>query len=78
MARDIRQRALQKIAALSASSSSPFDRSDLDRLCKGVPSHVKPREATNGDGSSHSGGIGRVPMVWTRHPIRQFMKYDRH
>jgi phosphatidylinositol 4-kinase A len=64
MARDIRAKALQKIAALSAtSSSSPVDKSDIDRLCKACPGHGNFREITiNGYGLKHS-KIGRVPMV---------------
>ncbi|KAB5580782.1 hypothetical protein GE09DRAFT_1183023 [Coniochaeta sp. 2T2.1] len=69
MSRDIRQRALQKIAALSATSSTTsFDRSDLDKLCRAVPSHGQPREATNGHRATpHLSGVQRVPMA-----IREF------
>jgi phosphatidylinositol 4-kinase len=64
MARDIRQRALEKIAALSAASSTTsFDRSDLERLCRAAPSHGKVRENGNGDGPGPSAGVGRIPMV---------------
>lgn len=63
MARDIRQQALQKIAALSASSViTSFDRSDLDRLCKAT-GQGKGRE--NGSARGHS--LARVPMT-----IREF------
>ncbi|KAI1338583.1 phosphatidylinositol 3 [Xylariaceae sp. FL0016] len=63
MARNIRQQALQKIAALSASSSSTsFDRSDLDRLCKATaPSPV------NGSSRGQYSSLARVPMT-----IREF------
>lgn len=60
--RDIRQRALQKIAALSATStSSAFEKSDLDRLCKACPSHTKAPTAANGYAGRSL--AGRVPMV---------------
>lgn len=63
MARDIRQQALQKIAALSASSViTSFDRSDLDRLCKAT-GQGKAKE--NGSARGHS--LARVPMT-----IREF------
>lgn len=63
MARDIRQRALEKIAALSAASSTTsFDKSDLDRLCKVAPSHGNTRDI-NGNGSAPASAVGRVPMV---------------
>jgi hypothetical protein len=63
MARDIRQQALQKIAALSATSSvTAFDRSDLDRLCKATTSYGKGKETTNGSTKGHS--LARVPMVY--------------
>jgi len=67
MARNIRGKALEKIAALSASSSSPsFDKSDLDRLCKACPSPGNYKEITlNGYGLKHS-KLGRVPMVRPR------------
>lgn len=64
--RDIRQRALQKIAALSATStSSAFEKSDLDRLCKACPSHTKAPTAANGYAGRSL--AGRVPMT-----IREF------
>lgn len=64
MARNIRQRALEKIAAISAASSTTsFDKSDLERLCKAAPSHGKIRENGNGHGPGSSAGVGRVPMV---------------
>ncbi|OAA53761.1 phosphatidylinositol 4-kinase [Niveomyces insectorum RCEF 264] len=65
--RDIRQRALQKIAALSAvSTSTAFEKSDLDRLCKACPSHAKVRD--NGSNAYASRSLaGRVPMT-----IREF------
>jgi phosphatidylinositol 4-kinase A len=63
MSRDIRQRALQKIAVLSATSAtaSTFDRSDLDRLCKATSSHGRGYEGTNGSAKGRS--LARVPMV---------------
>ena len=71
--RDVRQRALQKIAALSATSSAAtFDRSDLDRLCKATRGHARAKEASGGAGRGQS--LSRVPMVntpKTRYPLRQ-------
>ncbi len=64
MARNIRQKALEQIAALSATStSSSFDKSDLERLCKAAPSSSKQRENPNGFNSTTKHGIGREPMV---------------
>ena len=62
MSRDIRAKALEKIAALSASSNNnSFDRSDLDRLCRACHSAGRGREyASNGN---QAGALGRVPMV---------------
>lgn len=62
MARDIRQLALERIAALSAatSTSTSFDRSDLDKLCRACL--VVKREPGSGD--SHAiKQPGRIPMV---------------
>ncbi|TDZ22058.1 Phosphatidylinositol 4-kinase STT4 [Colletotrichum orbiculare MAFF 240422] len=66
MARDIRQRALEKIASLSAASSkTSFDRSDLDRLCKATQTAGK---SVNGYSSKQaSSSLGRQPMT-----IREF------
>jgi phosphatidylinositol 4-kinase len=65
MARDIRQRALERIAALSATkTSTDFDKSDLDRLCKAAPSHGSARSKENSNGARGVfTGAGRVPMV---------------
>ncbi|KAF4446612.1 phosphatidylinositol 4-kinase [Fusarium austroafricanum] len=63
---DIRSRALQKIASLSASSSTTsFDRSDLDRLCRACHAGAKTKDYVNGHQSKSS--LGRVPMS-----IREF------
>jgi hypothetical protein len=60
MGRDIRQRALQKLASLSAGSSpSSFDRSDFDRLCKACHTGLRSRDYTNG----HPAAATRIPMV---------------
>ncbi|KAK7748423.1 Phosphatidylinositol 4-kinase stt4 [Diatrype stigma] len=69
MARNIRQQALQKIAALSAANSTTsFDRSDLDRLCKATtPAHGKGKEPANGSARGHHPSLARVPMT-----IREF------
>jgi phosphatidylinositol 4-kinase len=67
MARDIRQRALERIAVLSAASSTTtFDKSDLERLCRAAPSHGKIRENGNGHVPGRSAGVGRIPMVRER------------
>ncbi|KAJ8118717.1 hypothetical protein ONZ43_g3934 [Nemania bipapillata] len=64
MVRDIRQRALEKIAALSASSSTTsFDRSDLDRLCRATSLHCRGKEAVNGTVKSTASSLGQVPMT---------------
>ena len=65
MARNIRQQALQKIAALSAASSTTsFDRSDLDRLCKATaPVHGKGKEPLNSSLRANYPSLARVPMV---------------
>ncbi|CAG9939163.1 unnamed protein product [Clonostachys rosea f. rosea IK726] len=65
MSYDIRARALQKIASLSATAPSPLDRSDLDRLCRACHTGAKSREYTNGAGSTTS--VGKIPMT-----IREF------
>lgn len=71
--RDVRQRALQKIAALSATNSvATFDRSDLDRLCKATRGHARAKEVPGAAGRGQS--LSRVPMVNTpkiRDPLRQ-------
>ncbi|CAJ2501429.1 Uu.00g042820.m01.CDS01 [Anthostomella pinea] len=68
MARNIRQQALQKIAALSASSSTTaFDRSDLDRLCRATTSYGKGKDTPNGSARGHHSSLARVPMS-----IREF------
>ncbi|KAI0863222.1 phosphatidylinositol 3 [Xylaria cubensis] len=64
MVRDIRQRALEKIAALSASSSiASFDRSDLDRLCKATSSHGRAKDVVNGAVKGTVSSLGKVPMT---------------
>jgi phosphatidylinositol 4-kinase len=64
MARNIRQRALEKIAALSApSSTTSFDQSDLDRLCKATSVYGRGKEAVNGAARSTASSLGQVPMV---------------
>ncbi|KAI0483053.1 hypothetical protein GGR56DRAFT_622734 [Xylariaceae sp. FL0804] len=68
MARNIRQQALQKIAALSASSSiTSFDRSDLDRLCKATSGHGKAKDGLNGSVRNQYSSLARVPMT-----VREF------
>lgn len=61
MATDIRAKALQKIASLSAAGSSSSDRSDLDKLCRACHTGAKGREYANGGKSAVS--LGKVPMV---------------
>ncbi|KPM45434.1 Phosphatidylinositol 4-kinase stt4 [Neonectria ditissima] len=68
MARDIRAKALQKIASLSATTSTTsFDRSDLDKLCRACHAGTKGKEFTNGYNSKPMSSLGRVPMS-----IREF------
>ncbi|KAL1873998.1 hypothetical protein VTK73DRAFT_604 [Phialemonium thermophilum] len=68
MSRDVRQMALEKIASLSAASgTTSFDKSDLDRLCRVLPSSVKAHEAVNGHQQCGLPYIGNVPMT-----IREF------
>ncbi|KAK7430820.1 Phosphatidylinositol 4-kinase stt4 [Neonectria magnoliae] len=68
MARDIRAKALQKIASLSATTSTTsFDRSDLDKLCRACHAGTKGKEFTNGYNSKPLSSLGRVPMS-----IREF------
>ncbi|KAH6898896.1 hypothetical protein B0T10DRAFT_122905 [Thelonectria olida] len=68
MARDIRAKALQKIASLSASNSSTsFDRSDLDRLCRACHAPSKGKDIPNGYHQKSMNSLGRVPMS-----IREF------
>ncbi|KAI6093979.1 hypothetical protein F4821DRAFT_8710 [Hypoxylon rubiginosum] len=64
MARNVRQQALQKIALLSATSSTTaFDRSDLDRLCRATNLRGKGKEATNGSARGYHSSLARVPMT---------------
>ncbi|KAK6587321.1 hypothetical protein PZA11_000611 [Diplocarpon coronariae] len=59
--KNIRRKALQKIAALSATSSTTtFDNSDLERLCKGCP--VKTNAKSNGTTKGESGSLANSPM----------------
>ncbi|KAI0538277.1 phosphatidylinositol 3 [Xylaria digitata] len=64
MARDVRHRALEKIAVLSASNSTTsFDRSDLDRLCRATSLHARGKEAVNGTARGTAASLGQVPMT---------------
>ncbi|KAK6954237.1 hypothetical protein Daesc_004203 [Daldinia eschscholtzii] len=68
MARNIRQQALQKIAVLSATSSTTsFDKSDLDRLCRATNIRGKGKEGVNGSARGYQSSLARVPMT-----IREF------
>ncbi|KAK5987368.1 Phosphatidylinositol 4-kinase STT4 [Cladobotryum mycophilum] len=69
MSRNIRARALEKIASLAASSpATSFERSDLDKLCKACHSGGRGRDFAHGAYNSKSmGSLGRVPMS-----IREF------
>ncbi|KAI1438011.1 phosphatidylinositol 3 [Xylaria sp. CBS 124048] len=70
MVRDIRRRALEKIAALSASSPvHSFDRSDLDRLCRATKSHNQGNDAVNGVAKSAASLVGQVPMTIREYEI---------
>ncbi|KAF5125838.1 Phosphatidylinositol 4-kinase STT4 [Metarhizium anisopliae] len=68
MTRDIRAKALERIAALSAASSTTsFDKSDLDKLCRACHS-ARGREYNHGGYSTkQAGSLGRIPMS-----IREF------
>ncbi|KHN95370.1 phosphatidylinositol 3-kinase 3 [Metarhizium album ARSEF 1941] len=68
MTRDIRAKAFERIAALSAASSATsFDKSDLDRLCRACHS-ARGREYSHGGYSTkQAGSLGRIPMS-----IREF------
>jgi hypothetical protein len=64
VSRSIRRQALQKIAALSATSSTAtFDNSDLDRLCIGCPGYGQSNPKSNGLGKESSKSLAGSPMV---------------
>jgi phosphatidylinositol 4-kinase len=65
MTRDIRARALEKIAALSAASSATStDKSDLDRLYKACHAGARGGEhGRSGHDAKPNGSLGIVPMV---------------
>ncbi|TVY20394.1 Phosphatidylinositol 4-kinase STT4 [Lachnellula arida] len=66
--RNIRRKALQKIAALSATSSTtPYETSDLDKLSKGCPKHGKVNGKSNGHANGSSESLAGSPMS-----IREF------
>ncbi|KAG9236111.1 phosphatidylinositol 4-kinase-like protein [Amylocarpus encephaloides] len=61
--RNIRRKALEKIAALSATSSSTsFENSDLDRLSRGCASYAKATGKANGHATSDSASLSGSPM----------------
>ncbi|RDL34611.1 Phosphatidylinositol 4-kinase STT4 [Venustampulla echinocandica] len=61
--RDIRRKALQKIAALSATSpDTTFDHSDLERLSKGCLQNGKANGKVNGHANGHSSSLSDSPM----------------
>ncbi|KAH8815175.1 phosphatidylinositol 4-kinase-like protein [Xylogone sp. PMI_703] len=66
-ARNIRRNALQKIAALSATSSTPFEGSDLDRLCKEGTHGKKSNGTVNGVAKLSPSSMAGSPMS-----IREF------
>ncbi|KAG5925839.1 hypothetical protein E4U42_003902 [Claviceps africana] len=64
----IRAKALQRIAALSAASSTTsFDKSDLDKLCRACHSARGREHSHGGYNAKHAGALGRIPMS-----IREF------
>ncbi len=66
MARDLRQQALERLAALSTTSSADsFDKSDLDKLCRAAPNRQGQVSAVNGahNATVARPEVGRVPMV---------------
>jgi phosphatidylinositol 4-kinase len=67
--RNIRRKALQKIAALSATScSTAFDNSDLDRLCKGCSNSANAKAKSNGYGKGGSVSLAGSAMVQLGNP----------
>ncbi|SPQ18964.1 9d2e47b4-0d6b-430b-b2bd-2d91db09fa24 [Thermothielavioides terrestris] len=72
MARDIRGRAFQRLAAIAATSpSTSFDKSDLDALCRAVPNRQVLAPAVNGhsNASLPTPEVGRVPMTIREYEI---------
>lgn len=66
VSRSIRRQALQKIASLSATSSTTtFDNSDLDRLCRGCPRYGQNNPQSNGLAKAGSQSLAGSPMVCT-------------
>ncbi|PHH90933.1 hypothetical protein CDD83_2232 [Cordyceps sp. RAO-2017] len=67
--RDIRAKALERIAWLSAAgSAASLDRSDVDKLCRACHSGGRGRDVSHGShGAKQTGSLGRVPMS-----IREF------
>ncbi|KAG6002139.1 hypothetical protein E4U21_003436 [Claviceps maximensis] len=64
----IRAEALQRIAALSAASSTTsFDKSDLDKLCRACHSARGREHGNAGYSAKQAGALGRIPMS-----IREF------
>jgi phosphatidylinositol 4-kinase len=63
MTRNLRQRALERIAALSADSTTSFDKSDLERLGRAIPGRERTKDGANGTASKSTTALGRVPMV---------------
>ncbi|KAG6249440.1 hypothetical protein E4U24_002125 [Claviceps purpurea] len=66
--RGLRAQALQRIAALSAASSTTsFDKSDLDKLCRACNSSRGREHSQGGYSTKQAGALGRIPMS-----IREF------
>jgi hypothetical protein len=63
--RNIRREALQKIAALSATSASTmFDSSDLERLSRGCSNNGTAKSKSNGYGKGGLVSMAASPMVY--------------
>ncbi|KAL2157420.1 hypothetical protein VTH06DRAFT_6112 [Thermothelomyces fergusii] len=71
MARNIRSQALQRLAALSATSTeTSLDNSDLDRLCRATPRRRGSVPSVNGHNAPVPGpDVGRVPMTIREYEI---------
>jgi phosphatidylinositol 4-kinase A len=68
MMSDIRQRALQKIAALSANTAGfSFDKSDLDKLCRATTQGSRGKDGPNS--ASRGQSLAKTPMVWIMHNL---------
>ena len=63
LSRNIRREALQKLATLSAKTSTNFEHSDLERLTLSNTHHKISNEQTNGYAVGITPSLQRQPMV---------------